>query len=64
MNLFRITLLAAAALACSVAQAQTPPASSKLKVGLMLPATGLAMNTGYPPRRPPVPMRGSGRRRG
>ncbi len=40
MNLFRITLLAAAALACSVAQAQTPPASSKLKVGLMLPATG------------------------
>ena len=40
MNLFRNTLIAAAALACSVAQAQTPPASAKLKVGLMLPATG------------------------
>ena len=36
MNLFRITLLAAAALATSVASAQ----GAKLKVGLMLPATG------------------------
>jgi len=36
MNLFRITLVAAAALATSVASAQ----GAKLKVGLMLPATG------------------------
>ena len=36
MNLFQITLVAAAALATSVASAQ----GSKLKVGLMLPATG------------------------
>jgi branched-chain amino acid transport system substrate-binding protein len=36
MNLFRITLLAAAALACGAASAQ----GAKLKVGLMLPATG------------------------
>ena len=40
MNLFRITVLAAAALATSVASAQTAPAGAKLKVGLMLPATG------------------------
>ena len=40
MNLFKVTLLAAAALACSVVQAQTSQASAKLKVGLMLPATG------------------------
>ena len=36
MNLFRITLVAAAALACSTVHAQ----GAKLKVGLMLPATG------------------------
>jgi branched-chain amino acid transport system substrate-binding protein len=36
MNLFRITLLAAAVAACGAAQAQ----GAKLKVGLMLPATG------------------------
>ncbi len=36
MNLFRITLIAAAALAAPLAQAQ----GAKLKVGLMLPATG------------------------
>ncbi len=37
MKLLRITLLAAAALACPIALAQT---ATKLKVGLMLPATG------------------------
>ena len=36
MNLFKITLIAAAAIATSVASAQ----GAKLKVGLMLPATG------------------------
>ena len=40
MNLLRITVLATAALATSIASAQTAQASGKLKVGLMLPATG------------------------
>ena len=46
MNLFRITVLAAAATATTFAMAQTPQtpqtpqAGAKLKVGLMLPATG------------------------